>query len=299
MRLIDDLLYLLEQTKYTLFEEGEPTYQRLMSALRFQIDNVATYAYGSIVSVGNDGQRIGHIMDIVPNAAPLAPSMWFEFGGLAKNAEKPATNLYGCLVSVEYDRKHHTNLFGLEVPEHARWILRCQGFANVSSGLVCMRTVPWLSVTEDGTPSMYAASSPAREEPSLSKGQIFHEILVALLAICFVHCKGTKTEEHQPSRQVRRAAERTGKPIFSFHTIDINPSVNVLRTEGRISENGISKALHICRGHFAHYTTEKPLFGKYTGTFYRPMHVRGNSEQGSSVSNYRVHPPEPARGGTK
>src|SRR6266567_1480451 len=80
------------------------------------------------------------------------------------------------------------------------------------------------------------------------------------------------------------------KPVFTFHTIDIEPSKQVLRTEGHISENGLARALHICRGHFAHYTAEKPLFGKYTGTFYRPMHIRGTAEQGISVKDYRVHP---------
>jgi hypothetical protein len=43
--------------------------------------------------------------------------------------------------------------------------------------------------------------------------------------------------------------------------------------------------------HFAHYTEEAPLFGKYTGTFYIPMHVRGRAEQGAVVKDYRVLAP--------
>jgi hypothetical protein len=37
----------------------------------------------------------------------------------------------------------------------------------------------------------------------------------------------------------------------------------VLATEGGISQNGLKKARHICRGHFSEYSEEKPLFGKY------------------------------------
>jgi len=116
------------------------------------------------------------------------------------------------------------------------------------------------------------------------------EILIAFMAICFAHCRNAKVEEHQPGRQVKRAGRRAGKPVVSFHTIDIEPSKQILRTEGRIAETGITKALHICRGHFAHYTAEKPLFGKLTGTFYRPLHLRGSAEKGVSMKDYRVPP---------
>jgi hypothetical protein len=48
------------------------------------------------------------------------------------------------------------------------------------------------------------------------------------------------------------------------------------------------KALHIARGHFAHYTEDRPLFGKYTGTFWRPAHVRGSADFGTVKSTYKV-----------
>lgn len=62
----------------------------------------------------------------------------------------------------------------------------------------------------------------------------------------------------------------------------------VLRTEGQSETTGLKRALHICRGHFAHYGDDKPLFGKYTGTFWRPMHARGKVEQGVVVKDYKI-----------
>lgn len=67
----------------------------------------------------------------------------------------------------------------------------------------------------------------------------------------------------------------------------------VLRTEGGIEQNGLKKALHICRGHFATYTDEKPLFGHFTGTVWKPSHVRGNVTEGIVSKDYRVHAPKP------
>jgi len=64
----------------------------------------------------------------------------------------------------------------------------------------------------------------------------------------------------------------------------------VLETEGQSQTLGIPRALHICRGHFATYT-ERPLFGKYRGTFWVPMHVRGAVEAGRTTKDYTVTPP--------
>ena len=59
--------------------------------------------------------------------------------------------------------------------------------------------------------------------------------------------------------------------------------------EGHVEKQGIKRALHICRAHFAHYTEEHPLFGKYAGTFYKPMHVRGHLKEGMVIKDYDIH----------
>ena len=64
-----------------------------------------------------------------------------------------------------------------------------------------------------------------------------------------------------------------------------------LQSEGGASKNGLKKALHICRGHFATYTQDAPLFGNFVGTVWKPQHVRGNAQHGAVVKDYRVLAP--------
>ena len=57
-----------------------------------------------------------------------------------------------------------------------------------------------------------------------------------------------------------------------------------------VSRNGNETIMphHYCRGHFATYTEEKPLFGKYSGKFWIPAHVRGSVKNGAVVKDYCV-----------
>lgn len=114
----------------------------------------------------------------------------------------------------------------------------------------------------------------------------------ALLAMAFMNCKNVQrrdaTEELAPSAKWIR---RQKAPQIRYHVLDINPMKEVLRKEGGIESNGLKKALHICRGHFATYTEDKPLFGHVTGTFWKPAHVRGQAEQGIVLKDYRVKMP--------
>lgn len=114
----------------------------------------------------------------------------------------------------------------------------------------------------------------------------------ALLALAFCHCKNVVRRDvtdslAPPAKWLRRQKV----PEIRYHVLDINPMKEVLRTEGGIESNGLKKALHICRGHFVTYTEERPLFGKVTGTFWKPSHVRGNAERGIVDKDYRLRSP--------
>lgn len=109
-----------------------------------------------------------------------------------------------------------------------------------------------------------------------------------VLAQSFLHCKNVSLQEGMISRQQRRAAERRGEPTQRFYTIQIDPMKQVLRAEGQIEKVGLNRALHICRGHFQTYTEEKPMFGKYAGTFWVPAHVRGTEDAGKVFKDYAI-----------
>ncbi|MDO8607291.1 MAG: hypothetical protein Q7R40_12205 [Phaeospirillum sp.] len=114
----------------------------------------------------------------------------------------------------------------------------------------------------------------------------------ALLALSFMHCRNVKVETHEPDAKHARAwVKQHRHPLTRYHTLIIDPMREVLRREGGAERVGLQKALHICRGHFRTYTEEKPMFGRYVGTVWTPSHVRGTTEAGQVVKDYRVKAP--------
>jgi hypothetical protein len=110
-----------------------------------------------------------------------------------------------------------------------------------------------------------------------------------LFALSFLHCKNVAIHAVEPDARVNRERRKNGmKPFLRYHTINIEPMKRVLRTEGQSETQGLNRALHICRGHFSTYSAEKPLFGKVSGTFWVPSHVRGSIGEGAVVSDYKI-----------
>lgn len=113
------------------------------------------------------------------------------------------------------------------------------------------------------------------------------------MAIGLMHCKNvTVTEQRPPDWQQKAAQKKHGRPLVTYHVLNIEPMKTVLRTEGDIEHNGLKKALHICRGHFKTFTSDKPLFGKVTGTYWWQPHVRGSIDEGVALKDYNVKAPK-------
>ena len=110
----------------------------------------------------------------------------------------------------------------------------------------------------------------------------------ALLAISFCNCRNVKVaREEPPSRRFKKALEERGHQRLIYKTLEISPIKEVLERAGAQHNNGLARALHICRGHFAYYE-EKGLFGKYKGRFWIPQHVKGSIKTGAVVKDYKV-----------
>lgn len=125
-----------------------------------------------------------------------------------------------------------------------------------------------------------------------------HNLLAPFFAISLANCKNVKTGDAPPSgtRQQRRLAARRGVKEAQFKTLIIEPMKQTLQTVGSIDQHGLKKALHICRGHFAHYSEDKPLFGKYSGQFWKAAHVRGSADAGTVYKDYKVKASKDAAG---
>lgn len=127
----------------------------------------------------------------------------------------------------------------------------------------------------------------------LLQGTALAMLNAAFLAVAFMNCKNVAVSLVEPDKAINRERKKAGlKPFLRYHTINIEPMKKVLREEGDIERNGLKKALHIARAHFATYTAERPLFGKHVGTFWVPAHVRGSLKQGVVVSDYQVNAPK-------
>jgi hypothetical protein len=138
------------------------------------------------------------------------------------------------------------------------------------------------------------------EDDSLSQGQQ-NEIsdrcllvaMAALTAFKFLNCKGIPFAEISLPTQMNRERRKAGmKPFLRHHTIIIEPFSPTKRTGPHIDSDGVRRAMHRCRGHFATYSDsfmgrklDEPM------TLWRPAHVRGSAKQGVVVSDYNVKAP--------
>ncbi len=116
-------------------------------------------------------------------------------------------------------------------------------------------------------------------------------IYPCLLALSFMHCRNIKTRtELPPPKLSKKHMKKTGQPLLRYRVLEIDPMKQVLDQEGRVSEQGLKKALHICRGHFKTYGKDGHglLFGKHQTTVWIPMHTRGDIKQGAVVKDYAV-----------
>lgn len=127
------------------------------------------------------------------------------------------------------------------------------------------------------------------ESEDAYRTKVWGMVVPVLLANSFLACKNVTASDVAPHPKLAKAQlKKRGVPKVTYKVLDIGPAKEVLRTEGDIEHNGLQKALHICRGHFAHYGPDAPLFGKYTGAFWHPMHTRGSAKNGVVVKDYRV-----------
>lgn len=128
------------------------------------------------------------------------------------------------------------------------------------------------------------------EIKGIIKGEVDRVILFVNIANAFAHCKNVEIIDEPLTRQQRRRKERKGETFYKV--LAIEPFKKQVRNECRESgESEMKQAMHICRGHFATYSEDKPLFGKYTGTFWKPQHVKGNSQAGIVIKDYEINQP--------
>ena len=100
-----------------------------------------------------------------------------------------------------------------------------------------------------------------------------------LLTMTFLHCKNVSMVDNRVEKPLaKKWHTKTGQWPTQYKTLIIEPRKQILRTKGGSGQNGLAKAMHICRGHFADYTEGRGLFGKYHGKFWIPQTIRGSKK---------------------
>jgi len=118
--------------------------------------------------------------------------------------------------------------------------------------------------------------------------QTTNMLYMALLTISFTHVKNVNVVEIDPDPKRSRAFRRRhGRGLHRHYVLDIGGTRNAI-DEATRQTGSLVRAWHRCRGHFATYTSERPLFGRHTGTFWIPTHVRGNMLAGVVEKDYRT-----------
>lgn len=246
-------------------------------------DNVAVYVQSIAKFVATDysAEKIA-ILDMkdVPNALPPFDTLFIEWVPAGED-ERSDVLIAGVLFQIATNAQVTQNGWN---PDH-KHIAAMHVYCNKAGQVIYDGNYAKFECDKNGT---MLPDSMTRVE-----GAEFYDIPLAVpqMAISFMHCKNVvqydATDTEGPSDKWRR---RQRAPVIRYHVLDINPMKEVLRTEGGVETNGLKKALHICRGHFATYTAEKPLFGNFVGTVWKPAHVRGDIKQGAVVKDYSVSP---------
>lgn len=113
-------------------------------------------------------------------------------------------------------------------------------------------------------------------------------LVLPLLAIAFMNCRNIETVEHIPSdHQSKAHRQHCGTPSLKFKTLHIKGG-NKYQGAGEPKDHQDLMPLHLRRGNFATYTDSAPLFGKFTGTFWRPATTVGSEKNGIVVKDYEV-----------
>jgi hypothetical protein len=92
---------------------------------------------------------------------------------------------------------------------------------------------------------------------------------------------------HEPDPVVNAAYKlKFGRGLTHYKTL----AIRTLNQRGYADPKDYQglMPLHLRRGNFAHYTDAAPLFGKYTGTFWRPATLVGEEKRGIVVKDYKI-----------
>ena len=250
----------------------------------------------------NSDQKEWNARRDTPACPPLSEGIFIEWNGNERDKANGISQLGVFLIATSMEQfdeqKAEMGWIGQHIAPHME--------ANRDRLGWCMLFTLWQTNLRDGRPwcsphsSILFLDKEGRVDSSATadgfrSGAINEQdgtLSIPLLALAFANCKNVtardSSAEHNPDK---KWLKRQKAPELRYNTIEIGGMVQTLKSKGGLETNGIKKALHLCRGHFATYTEERPMFGRLVGQYYRPQHIRGSAEHGVVLSDYKVKVP--------
>lgn len=119
----------------------------------------------------------------------------------------------------------------------------------------------------------------------------------AFWTYALLNMRNVTTEEVRPPVQ-RRHRKRGNLPPVRYHVLRLAlPGGRTTGLDGRSpADSGIHPGVHVVRGHPAHYgdccpgahPPNKLLFGKLTGVYWVPAHIRGSADEGEVLTDFEA-----------
>jgi hypothetical protein len=257
---------------------------------------------GSVLPYGNPGAETAVTVVAMEVTAELRPLRWVLILNIQAQQAKLAggARLLGLTwVPVDADGHFYDPSVG-SPQERALSTFLSHGTAAIGHGLKTPVRNNQLWVRP--TPTFACVISNGRIILGRSDAQnselvndVWSAVRPVLLGLCFTHCGNiTTTTELVPDALRKRRAERGRAPVDRWYTLEIGPIKETLKNARNADGSpvrSLQQALTICRGHFKTFS-EHGLFGRYKGTFWWGMHVRGNAASGVIHKNYSIRTEE-------
>lgn len=123
----------------------------------------------------------------------------------------------------------------------------------------------------------------------LDTAEVVDLVWDALVAVGWMNCRNVQIRHHDRSRNIagsKRNRFRNQARSLDFHTIHL-PGVEY-ESDGSVSQVQRDLRMHQVRGHFKTFTSDAPLLGMHTGTYWWGWQVRGSKKNGVVVSDYKI-----------
>lgn len=268
---------------------SEAIKEQVKDSVVIKIDNVFEYMWSMAFKNPSKGWKVEF-----PNLAPPFPKIFMESKVPLIAINEPAYTDVG-IVSLGWLIRSEKLANG--------WFLEASVLCENDTGIHPFIANHFLLIGDDGVAlkngwkaSQFVEMNDAMWDKFINQEHSTevktHYAFPYCLALCFMNCKNVTTTEHMPAPKVQHKRLINHKPsLAKYYTLEIDPMKKVLKSEGRVDEVGLQRALHICRGHFKDYSNGKGLFGKYKGLYWWDDTVRGSAEAGQIVKDYSINSP--------